>query len=97
MAKKIEEKGKNTYLEALFDWDEESMIAISSEERFFLGKHHALIKASDTMWSNIEGISVSEEIQGVGVIDLVGAAITGREGNQNIIDDVKNLKREFIH
>ena len=67
------------------------MESISLEERLFLIDDNSLIEASDTVWSNVKVISVCEESEGVGVVDLVRSR-WGCERDQNIIDNMKNLK-----
>lgn len=49
------------YLETLFNWDEESVEAVSIEDRLLFVLDHTLIKAPDAMSSDIEWISVCEE------------------------------------
>lgn len=68
------------------------METVGLEKRLLLVDDHALIEASNAMISDVEGISVGEECQGVGIIDLIGASIAGRQRHQNVVDYVQNLK-----
>lgn len=71
------------------------METLSLEERLFLVDNHALIEAANAMISDVEGISVGEECEGVGIINLVGASI-GRQRHQNVVDYVQNLEILFM-
>jgi hypothetical protein len=42
------------YLETLLNWDEESVITVGGEQRFFLVDYDALIEAANAMGSNLE-------------------------------------------
>lgn len=87
------QKGLITNLESLFNRDEECVEAVGLEQRLLLVDDHALVERSDAVRSDVEWVGVCQECQGVGVVDFVRAAISRWQRNQNIVDDVENLKR----
>lgn len=89
------QKALITNLESLFNRDEECVEAIGLEQRLLLVHDHTLIERSDAVWSDVEWVGVCQERQGVWVVDFVRAAISCWQRNQNIVDDVENLK-EFV-
>jgi RecB family endonuclease NucS len=64
-----------SHLKSLFDWDEESVITVGGEERLLLCKHDTLIEAPHAVRADVENVGVGEELQRVGIVDLVGALI----------------------